>query len=100
VLELDASVYALDFTTIDLCLSLFDWAPFRSTKAAVKLHILDVNYFCAAATIRTVHPPLCPSSSGPAGCGKRAAFSKGCGRVPGGRVGVAAFHTPADRRPG
>jgi len=40
VLELDASVYALDSTTIDLCLSLFNWAPFRSTKAAVKLHTL------------------------------------------------------------
>jgi hypothetical protein len=40
VLELDASVYALDATTIDLCLSLFEWAPFRSTKAAVKLHTL------------------------------------------------------------
>ena len=40
VLELDASVYALDSTTIDLCLSLFDWAPFRPTKAAVKLHTL------------------------------------------------------------
>ena len=40
VLDLDASVYALDATTIDLCLSLFDWAPFRSTKAAVKLHTL------------------------------------------------------------
>jgi uncharacterized protein DUF4372/DDE family transposase len=40
VLELDASVYALDSTTIDLCLSLFEWAPFRSTKAAVKLHTL------------------------------------------------------------
>jgi hypothetical protein len=38
VLELDASVYALDSTTIDLCL--FDWAPFRSTKAAIKLHTL------------------------------------------------------------
>jgi hypothetical protein len=38
--DLDASVYALDSTTIDLCLSLFDWAPFRSTKAAVKLHTL------------------------------------------------------------
>ena len=33
-------VYALDATTIDLCLSLFDWAPFRSTKAAIKLHTL------------------------------------------------------------
>jgi hypothetical protein len=37
---LDSTVYALDSTTIDLCLSLFDWAPFRSTKAAVKMHTL------------------------------------------------------------
>ena len=35
-----ATVYALDSTTIDLCLSLFTWAPFRSTKAAIKLHTL------------------------------------------------------------
>ncbi len=40
VRDLDVSVYALDSTTIDLCLSLFDWAPFRSTKAAIKLHTL------------------------------------------------------------
>ena len=39
-LELDATIYALDSTTIDLCLSLFDWAPFRTTKAAVKMHTL------------------------------------------------------------
>jgi hypothetical protein len=39
-LELDTTVYALDSTAIDLCLSLFDWAPFRSTKAAVKMHTL------------------------------------------------------------
>ncbi len=38
--DLDATVYALDSTTIDLCLGLFDWAPFRSTKAAVKMHTL------------------------------------------------------------
>jgi transposase len=38
--DLDATVYALDSTTIDLCLSLFDWAPFRTTKAAVKMHTL------------------------------------------------------------
>ena len=38
--ELDSTVYALDATTIDLCLSLFDWAPFQSTKAAIKLHTL------------------------------------------------------------
>jgi len=39
-IELSNTVYALDATTIDLCLSLFPWAPFRSTKAAVKLHTL------------------------------------------------------------
>ncbi len=39
-LDLDATVYALDSSTIDLCLSLFPWAPFRQTKAAVKLHTL------------------------------------------------------------
>lgn len=39
-LELKNTVYALDSTTIDLCLGLFGWAPFRSTKAAVKMHTL------------------------------------------------------------
>ena len=38
--DLDNTVYTLDSSTTDLCLSLFDWAPFRSTKAAVKLHTL------------------------------------------------------------
>ena len=38
--ELQNTVYALDSTTIDLCLSLFPWALFRKTKAAVKLHTL------------------------------------------------------------
>lgn len=38
--ELKQTVYALDSTTIDLCLSLFPWAPFRRTKAAIKLHTL------------------------------------------------------------
>jgi len=38
--ELDQTVYALDSTTIDLCLSLFPWARFRATKAAIKLHTL------------------------------------------------------------
>lgn len=38
--ELDNTVYALDSTTIDLCLSLFPWAHFRSTKSAVKMHTL------------------------------------------------------------
>jgi len=39
-LDLTNTIYALDSTTIDLCLSLFPWAPFRSTKAAVKMHTL------------------------------------------------------------
>jgi DDE family transposase/uncharacterized protein DUF4372 len=38
--DLDQSVYALDSTTIDLCLSLFPWAKFRRHKAAVKMHTL------------------------------------------------------------
>ena len=38
--DLDATVYAFDATTIDLCLSVYPWAPFRSTKAAIKLHTL------------------------------------------------------------
>lgn len=39
-LELDNTVYALDSTTIDLCLSLFPWAKFRTHKGAVKMHTL------------------------------------------------------------
>jgi hypothetical protein len=43
-LELEHTIYALDSTTIDLCLNLFPWARFRSTKAAIKLHtLLDVR---------------------------------------------------------
>ena len=43
-LELDRAVYALDSTTIDLCLSLFPWAKFRKKKGAVKLHtLLDLH---------------------------------------------------------
>jgi hypothetical protein len=42
--DLDASLYALDSTTIDLCLTLFPWAKFRSRKAAVKMHtLLDLH---------------------------------------------------------
>ncbi len=39
-IDLDATVYAFDATTIDLCLSVFPWAPFRRAKAAVRLHTL------------------------------------------------------------
>ena len=49
VLALDASVYALDSTTIDRCLRLFEWAPFRFTKAAITLHtLLDLRGSIAA----------------------------------------------------
>lgn len=40
LVELDETVYALDSTTIDLCLSVFRWAPFRKSNAAIKLHTL------------------------------------------------------------
>uniref|UniRef100_A0A1S7LFK9 Transposase n=1 Tax=Magnetococcus massalia (strain MO-1) TaxID=451514 RepID=A0A1S7LFK9_MAGMO len=39
-IDLANTVYALDSTTIDLCLSVFPWAPFRDTKAAIKMHTL------------------------------------------------------------
>ena len=43
-LNIDDPVYALDSTTIDLCLSLFPWAQFRKTKGAIKLHtLLDLH---------------------------------------------------------
>ena len=42
--DLDQTLYALDSTTIDLCLSLFPWAKFRTHKAAVKMHtLLDLH---------------------------------------------------------
>ena len=42
--NLDATVYALDSTVIDLCMSLFPWASYKSTKSAVKLHtMLDIR---------------------------------------------------------
>jgi hypothetical protein len=43
-IDLEQTIYALDSTTIDLCLTLFPWARFRSTKAAIKMHtLLDVR---------------------------------------------------------
>lgn len=43
-IDWEGTAYALDSTTIDLCLSLFPWAPFRATKAAVKVHtLLDLH---------------------------------------------------------
>ena len=41
-MELEQTIYALDTTTIDLCLSAFPWARFYHTKAAVKMHEVNV----------------------------------------------------------
>ena len=41
--DLDHSLYALDSTTIDLCLALFPWARFRAHKGAVKVHTLGAR---------------------------------------------------------
>ena len=66
--ELGQTVYALDSTTIDLCLSLFPWARFRATKAAIKLHtLLDLrgpssyqpNRAFLPRGIAVVHQPSC-----------------------------------------
>jgi hypothetical protein len=44
IVDLDNTIYALDATTIDLCLSLFPWAKFRKHKGAIKLHtLLDIQ---------------------------------------------------------
>ena len=40
-MDLDNTVYGLDSCTIDLCLSLCDWTPFKSTRTAIKLHMLS-----------------------------------------------------------
>ena len=42
--DLAETIYAPDATTIDLCLTVFPWAPFRSTKAAIKLS--DAERYC------------------------------------------------------
>ena len=52
-LDLDGNVYAFDSTTIDLCLSVFWWATFRTTKAGIKLHTLY--------DIRTAIPGFVPN---------------------------------------
>lgn len=58
-IELDNTVYALDSSTVDLCLSLFPWAKFRSAKGAIKLHtLLDIRGAipsCVIITDGSVH---------------------------------------------
>ena len=72
--ELTDSVYALDSTTIDLCMSMFPWAHFRTTKSAVKLHtLLDlrgnipsfIHISDAKCTTATRSTCCCPSPARP-----------------------------------
>ena len=75
--DLDQSLYALDSTTIDLCLSLFPWATFRQRKAAVKMHTLldlrgNIPTFirngvstCLDHTLHVVVGPRTPSHEPP-----------------------------------
>ena len=61
-LEFSEAVYALDSTTIDLCLSLFPWTPFRYTKAAIKVHTaLDLRG--SIPSFIHVTPPLVGDAS-------------------------------------
>ena len=63
-LELSNTVYALDSTTIDLCLSVFPWAHFRSTKAAVKMHtLLDLRGSIPSFIHVSRRPPVFSSRS-------------------------------------
>jgi len=50
-INLQAEVYALDSTTIDLCLSLFPWARFRKTKGAIKLHLRIKAFYGTSANV-------------------------------------------------
>ena len=69
-MELEQTVYALDSTTIDLCLSLFPWAPVSPTQGAVKLHTLidlrgNIPVFCAYFPRENArcHGPRSPAAS-------------------------------------
>ncbi len=69
-LDLDNTVYALNSTTIDLCLAVFPWAHFRTTKAAVKMHtLLDLRgnipsfIHVSDGKLHDVHASTCCSRS-------------------------------------
>src|SRR5450432_2143489 len=63
--DLNASLYALDSTTIDLCLSLFSWARFRQHKAAIKLHTLLDLLTTSEAGMATLSPDKLSRGSAP-----------------------------------
>src|SRR6202048_3947253 len=70
--DLANTVYALDSTTIDLCLAVFPWAHFRTTKAAVKMHMLLGIY---AATSRAFLTASCTTSTLSTCCSRKRAPS-------------------------
>jgi len=73
--ELDNTVYALDSSTVDLCLSLFDWAPFRSTKAAIKLHtLLDWTWAPERTCLKGPDPSPCATRRRPRALASRCAL--------------------------
>lgn len=62
VFELNGKYYAFDSTTIDLCLSIFDWARFRSTKSGIKVHtqldvvtLIPVSFYITEAAVHDVN---------------------------------------------
>jgi hypothetical protein len=57
-LELEATAYAFDATTIDLCLSLFPWAKFRRHKGAIKLHTL-LESTVQSPSLLLLRPGMC-----------------------------------------
>jgi len=69
-MELERAVYALDSTTIELCLSLFRWAPFRRTNGAIKLHtllnlqILNVTLFEKTPILQAFSEEIYKSETG------------------------------------
>jgi len=92
--ELDQSLYALDSTTIDLCLSLFPWAKFRQRKAAVKMHTLldlhgNIPTFISI-TDGKVHEPLLASGGQKHRRSLRSHCHSDCGRLRQGVSGGAA----------
>jgi hypothetical protein len=73
----------------------------ETTGQGWSLGLAGVNYSCAAATIKTVHPPFSPARRrGRWAVGNAQRFPRGVGGCRVGGVGVAAFHAPAGRRPG
>ena len=89
------TVYALNSSTIDLCLSVFPWAPFRSTKAAVKLHTLLGLRGSIPSFIFISDGKACPREGGGSSCS-----SNGSNSTRGSRRSPAKPRTPSKPKSG